>query len=433
MVAYAKKVLVIDDERVVCNSCRRVLEQEGYDVSVAMNGQEGIERVSQEEFDAALVDLRMPGISGMDVVRAVKNVRPQIRIIIITGYSSISSAVEAMQLGASDYLPKPFTPKELTDRVHRAVKAAMRASQAEAEGKVAGGAVSEVAQPRILLAGSNSDQMVAICQSLFSEAYQVTTVDHRGELFGRLKAGQADVLILGVDVLGAKAYELIAQIRRLGCRVPVIVASADPSIELAQKLREVGIFFYLMEPLDGEEVRSAVRDAVRKAEALRAEESGVFPRKALTVRSLRTLARSGAKVSFVSLCEEVTEDSPLCREILAELNARSATVRIELGRGAMSAKEFPKYLEQDERVVLMAPSEDPGTPGVVSYSATDFERYATKEERRTLGRVAYPQVLEWMRAREIAPDVRVVFLPGQPLLAEQAQHAAHIIVGEGSS
>jgi CheY-like chemotaxis protein len=309
----------------------------------------------------------------------------------------------------------------------------VRASHAEGEEKVAAGALAEVAQPRILLAGSNSEQMVSICQSLFSEAYQVTTVDNRGELFGRLKAGQADVLILGVDVLGVKAYELIARIRRLGCRVPVIVASADPSIALAQKLREVGIFFYLMEPLDGEEVRSAVRDAVRKAEALRAEESGVFPRKALTVRSLRTLARSGTKVSFVSLCEGVTEDSPLCREILAELNARSATVRIELGRGAMSAKEFPKYLEQDQRVVLMAPSEDPATPGVVSYSATDFERYATKEERRTLGRVAYPQVLEWLRAREIAPDVRVVFLPGQPPSAEQAQHAAHVIVGEGLS
>jgi DNA-binding response OmpR family regulator len=433
MVAYAKKVLVIDDERVVCNSCRRVLEQEGYEVSVAMDGHEGIERVSQEEFDAALVDLRLPGISGMDVVRAVKNVRPQIRIIIITGYSSISSAVEAMQLGASDYLPKPFTPNELTDRVRRAVESAARLPQGEVEEKAVAGAPAETVQPRILLAGSNSDQMVAICQSLFSEGYQVTTVDSRGELFGKLKAGQAEVLILGVDVLGTKAHELIAQIRRLGCRIPVIVASADPSVELAQKLREIGIFFYLMEPLDSEEVRSAVRDAVRKAEALRAEESGVFPRKALTVRSLRTLARNGGKVGFVYLGEDLTEDSPLSREILAELNARSATARIELGRGSVGVKEFPKYLEQDRRVVLIAPSSDRRTTGVVCYNAADFERFATKEERRTLGAVAYPQVLEWLRAREVAPDVRIVFLPREPLRAERAQHVARVIVGEGVS
>ena len=97
------------------------LEQEGYEVCVVLNGHEGIERASRETFDAALVDLRMPGVAGMDVVRAVNNTKPETRII-ITGYSSIPSAVEAMQLGASDYLPKPVTPNELSDRVRRVLE-----------------------------------------------------------------------------------------------------------------------------------------------------------------------------------------------------------------------------------------------------------------------------------------------------------------------
>lgn len=90
--SHARKVLVIDDERVVCHSCRRVLEEEGFDVSVATNGREGIEKLSQQNFDAVIVDLRMPGVGGMDVLRILKRTKPDVQAIIITAYSSIATA-----------------------------------------------------------------------------------------------------------------------------------------------------------------------------------------------------------------------------------------------------------------------------------------------------------------------------------------------------
>ncbi len=443
VVAQRGRVLVIDDERVVCNSCQRVLEQEGYEVSVATNPHEGVEKVVRENFDVALIDLRMPGLGGMDVLQAVLGTNPGLKAIIITAYSSVSTAVEAMRLGASGYLPKPFTPRELSENVGRALSAAAsgfrlplgRPIVRSEKGKgsvVASEAVkTPVSRARILLAGSDSQQMVSICQCLFSDAFKVTTAQTYEETVERIKGGQVDVLITGVDVFGVKSYELISQIRRLDGNIPVIVASADSSVELAQRLREVGIFFYLMEPFDQDEVRCAVRDAVRRAAAIRAEKSGLTI-KSTCVRSIRTHAKNGMKVGFVAAGEAISENSALYREIMEELKRRSSPAQVELARRALSARELPRYIEQDHRVVLMAPFEAAGWLGrIATYSASDFEKFAPKEHRSSLRLLAYPEVLHWLRAQGVASEVRVVCLPEGPLPAEQARQAASVIVGEG--
>ncbi len=100
--SVASRVVVIDDEPLVCHSCLKVLEQEGYDVCVSTNSQDGVNRVSEEHFHAAIIDLPMSAIGGMEVLRAVKTRRPETHVIIITAYSSVSTALEAKQLGAAD-------------------------------------------------------------------------------------------------------------------------------------------------------------------------------------------------------------------------------------------------------------------------------------------------------------------------------------------
>jgi len=115
-------VLVIDDELVVRNSCRKILAEEGYKVILAENGREGLEKVQMGIGDIILVDLKMPGISGMEVLKIIKMKFPYIPVVIITGYSTIASAVEAIKLGAFDYVPKPFTPDELSLVVHKALE-----------------------------------------------------------------------------------------------------------------------------------------------------------------------------------------------------------------------------------------------------------------------------------------------------------------------
>ncbi|HID93922.1 MAG TPA: sigma-54-dependent Fis family transcriptional regulator, partial [bacterium (Candidatus Stahlbacteria)] len=117
-----ERILVVDDEPIVCKSCLKILNDLGYEVETVQSGQEALERVEKEPFDIVIVDLKMPGISGMEVLKTIRETYPDIIVIMITGYSTVETAVEAMKLGAFDYIPKPFTPDELSIRIEKALE-----------------------------------------------------------------------------------------------------------------------------------------------------------------------------------------------------------------------------------------------------------------------------------------------------------------------
>lgn len=107
------KVLVIDDEEIVLDSCLQILSSGDYEIQTADNGLLGIQMVEDFRPDLIFVDLKMPGISGFEVIEKIQEIDPTIVTIVITGFATINSAVEALQKGAFDFLPKPFTPDEL--------------------------------------------------------------------------------------------------------------------------------------------------------------------------------------------------------------------------------------------------------------------------------------------------------------------------------
>lgn len=116
------KILVIDDEEIVRKSCLRTLQPEGYEVSVVQSGIEGLKILEKEGFDLVLIDLKMPDMDGIEVLKRVKEGWPDTEVIIITGYGTVGSAVQAIKLGAFDYLEKPFTPEALLLVVSRAIE-----------------------------------------------------------------------------------------------------------------------------------------------------------------------------------------------------------------------------------------------------------------------------------------------------------------------
>jgi len=107
------KILIIDDEEIVLNSCSQILKSGNYQIATAKNGTEGLALLKQFQPDLVYVDLKMPGISGFDVLDQIHKYDPTIVTIVITGFATVSSAVEAMKKGTFDFLPKPFTPDEL--------------------------------------------------------------------------------------------------------------------------------------------------------------------------------------------------------------------------------------------------------------------------------------------------------------------------------
>jgi len=115
-------VLVIDDEEAMRDSCSLILTKDGYRAETAADGESGLEKIRELKPDIALIDLKMPGLSGFEVLEKIKEIGPYIIPIVITGYATVESAVEAMKKGAYDFLPKPFTPEELRIIIRRALE-----------------------------------------------------------------------------------------------------------------------------------------------------------------------------------------------------------------------------------------------------------------------------------------------------------------------
>ena len=115
------QVLIMEDEVSVAKGLGMVLSEEGYNVDLAMTGRSALDTFNQKMFDLLIADLRLPDIDGMEVIKQVKRRRPDTEVLVITGYSTVTTAVEAMKLGASDYLSKPFTEDEFLSAVKGAL------------------------------------------------------------------------------------------------------------------------------------------------------------------------------------------------------------------------------------------------------------------------------------------------------------------------
>lgn len=108
-----KPVLVVDDEKNIRLTLSQALESLGLEADTATDGQEALDKLTKKEFGLILLDLKMPGMDGMEVLRRLRTIRPDIRVIIITAYGTVESAVEAIKLGAVDFVQKPFAPEEI--------------------------------------------------------------------------------------------------------------------------------------------------------------------------------------------------------------------------------------------------------------------------------------------------------------------------------
>jgi CheY-like chemotaxis protein len=108
-----KPVLIVEDEAIVRESLRDWLKDVGYEVETAEEGEEALEKIEKQEFSVAVLDIRLPGKNGLEVLREATEKDPKIKGIVITAYPSVETAVEAMRMGAVDYIVKPFAPDAL--------------------------------------------------------------------------------------------------------------------------------------------------------------------------------------------------------------------------------------------------------------------------------------------------------------------------------
>ncbi len=116
------RMLLVDDEARFVETLSKRLTARGFEVAQAFSGQEALSRLATDECDVVLLDVRMPGMDGLETLRAIRREHPLVKVILLSGHASINAAVEGMRLGASDYLLKPVDLEDLLGRMESAVE-----------------------------------------------------------------------------------------------------------------------------------------------------------------------------------------------------------------------------------------------------------------------------------------------------------------------
>jgi formate/nitrite transporter len=177
------RILVIDDEEIVGESLRKTFKDQGFTVEVARNGQEGLQKSRLGKYALVIVDLKMPDISGLDVIKQIKAEQPDTMMVMITGYSTVESATDALKTGAFDYITKPFTPEEISSVVGKALATRERLDRERQERE----ALLSLRQVEISTASFEAKTPAAVAESV---AQKIGV--------GKVTASGFNLLVLGI-------------------------------------------------------------------------------------------------------------------------------------------------------------------------------------------------------------------------------------------
>jgi FixJ family two-component response regulator/glycine cleavage system H lipoate-binding protein len=206
------KVLVVDDELPVCKSVAKALS-ESFAVETALSAEEALEKQKSAQYRVIVTDLMMPGLSGMDLLRKVTETGTTTRVVMITGYPSIRSAVQSIKLGAFDYIPKPFTPQEIRGLVARAAAGGKpRKTERVAEQKetaspaglysITGNSWAKIEEDGRVRVGVHADFLGALPGLASVEIPKVSETRYQGEVCARLTDSNGNVHRVWTPVSG---------------------------------------------------------------------------------------------------------------------------------------------------------------------------------------------------------------------------------------
>ncbi len=196
-----RRILLVDDEPDIVDVCRRILEAEGYQVKTAPSGNAALEQAKQQPFDLLVTDIKMPGMDGLELVRAVKEIAPYSPCVIMTGFSTMDTALKALKLGVDDYVIKPFAPEELTIAINKALeKTNLHQQVKELRDQLAGGVVLDMRSERQLTSKANWFYNEMKHSGVdYSDLTQVQAYDEKHQKFRDYeKASQAIIDRLGL-------------------------------------------------------------------------------------------------------------------------------------------------------------------------------------------------------------------------------------------
>jgi CheY-like chemotaxis protein len=239
------EVLVVDDEVVVLTVLREALRRGGYRVTTAASAEEAIDLIRKRRFDLVLTDKNLPGASGLEVLRVARTLDPAPAVVLITGYSSYDSAVEALDIGAHDYIEKPIRDVEnLRFRIRRALS---RRDEQLARSRSAAANGSPNNGGRLLVVEVEGTRRQLISEFL-RRSYHVTAVANGDEALELLKKERYDVVLADRNLPGMSGLRVIEQAQRLLPHCASVLYTAYPSYDSVKEAFELGVDAYLVRP-----------------------------------------------------------------------------------------------------------------------------------------------------------------------------------------
>jgi heterodisulfide reductase subunit A len=274
------QVLIMEDESSVAQGLKLVLKDEGYNVEWAMTGQSALDNLGTKDFDLLVADLRLPDMDGMKVIEHVTHRKPNTKIVVITGYATIPSAVEAMKLGVIDYLPKPFTEDEFISRVKNILKAKPK-DRPQKEGPVpeeddmemhrareATQAV-EVDMPQILIMEDEPSVALGLQMVLSEEGYNVQWSKTGQLALDSLRQKKFDLMVADLRLPDMDGMEVVKYVKNEKTGTPVIIITGYASVASSLEAMKTGVVDYLSKPFTEEEFMASVVRAFKNKPASR--------------------------------------------------------------------------------------------------------------------------------------------------------------------
>jgi DNA-binding NtrC family response regulator len=273
----APEILVMEDETSLAKGLRMILEKEGYHVDTAFTGHSAMDALRRKGFDLLVADLRLPDMDGMDIIREVREKRPDTKTIVITGYPSVSSAVDAMKLGVSDYLPKPFWDEEFKEAVEKALKGGKEVhlkhepdivqgrSGMKPEGRVLDTARKQSPErPKVLVMEDEPSLAQGLKTVLSKQGYEVELANTGLRALASLGMKRFDILVADLRLPDMDGIDVLRTVKETRPETQVIVITGYASVPSAVDSMKLGALNYLPKPFTMDEFMGAVGKAARE-------------------------------------------------------------------------------------------------------------------------------------------------------------------------
>jgi len=262
-------MLLVDDESDFLESTSRALERRGFQVTRAQNGLSALAELERGTFDIAVVDVKMPGMDGLELFRTIRQRLPELPVVILTGHGSIRDAFQTTKEGLYQYLTKPCEIEELAVLARRAAGGKKMVEVPDPAADLQGA--------RVLLVDDEVELTRSLAKVLGRRGLRVTTASNGGEALALFGERRFDLVVLDVKMPQVGGVEVLRRIKAVDPSVEVILLTGHPSVRTAVEGLESGAFDYLLKPPEIETLLAKLEEAyLRRRDRLQREREAML-------------------------------------------------------------------------------------------------------------------------------------------------------------